>query len=406
MIRKSNIALVVILISLLLVFETFTLTPLGRMAKTLSMGGGLAGFALYAVYYRRYPKALRQFVNFFLFLFVSSVLSANLIYGQGIRAGIAANGSIISSGLCILSFYLIRKYKFNIQHLLNYSVYIGWALLLIYLAILMSDIKFGATNESGDEFGIESLRKGFVNLVMIIFLVRYFKSNKFYHLLFALIFFSVNEWGDFQRYILLVFLMSIGLLVFFNRKRLAGIKIILASIIIVPMTILFLMNTSLGRTIDQKMTSALEVVSSDDRDLSEASVAARIWETQIALESIQKYPIFGVGKVRSDVLEKKTGNRYFFISDIGLLGILYAFGIVGIILFLKQLVYMFRYLLSQKLFQNSYNTEMAVFLFFVIVHSFLTGRSILMPAEFIMIVVFLEAGKIAYNEDQLQTDQG
>jgi len=388
------------------VFETFTLTPLGRIAKSLAMGGGLVGFAVYATYYRRFPKPIRQFVNFFLFIFVSSVLSSYLIYQQPLRAGIAANGSIISSGLCLLTFFFIRKFKFDNKKILKYSIYIGWVLMLVYLLILTSGIKFGALNESGDEFGIESLRKGFVNLVSIIFLVRYFKTNKFYHLLIALFFFSVNEWGDFQRYILLVFLMAVGMMVFFNRKRIAGIKLILASIIIVPLGVLFIMNTSVGIQINQKISSALEVVSKDNGDLSEASVAARIWETEVALESIQKYPLFGVGKVRSEVLEKKTGNKYFFISDIGLLGILYAFGVVGILLFIKQFIYMIRSLLKQNLFENQYNTELVVFLFFVILHSFLTGRSILMPAEFIMIIVLLEAGKLSFSEEQIhQADQ-
>ena len=69
-----------------------------------------------------------------------------------------------------------------------------------------------------------------------------------------------------------------------------------------------------------------------DTDLS---YTVRVESSQIAWELFSKYPLFGMGQdsVASTTFQELFG-RHFFPSDIGLLGVMFKFGLVGLLVYL------------------------------------------------------------------------
>lgn len=375
-------------------FESFALTPLGRMFKGLSLATGALGFVVYIRYYASFPKAIRQFTNFYLVLLITSTLSVHFIFKQSMVSGLAANASFVTTGSVHLAYFLMQRYRISKTDLIQQITRLCWLTLGIYAVLYFGNITFTALNASGDEFGIGSLKKGLVTFGSVVFLVKYFRTGRLRYFLFSVLFFSTNEWGDFQRYILFAYILVLLVLVLYNRQKLAGLRMIVISFVIIPILLLAISYTRFGQSAGKKINDALELVEGKNTRLSEASVAARVWEIEYAWKSIQKYPVLGVGRVRGAENKKITGGTYFYVSDIGLIGIMYTFGLLGIALFLKQVHYTYKNLWRKDIFANPYTTEALVFILFILLHTIMTGRSILMPAEFLLLVIMVEAGKV------------
>jgi hypothetical protein len=73
-------------------------------------------------------------------------------------------------------------------------------------------------------------------------------------------------------------------------------------------------------------------------EINDASTAVRVFEKDFAIERFKMHPVFGNGYFRASEKNKIIGrNVYFYPLDIGLYGILYSLGAIGIIVFIIQL---------------------------------------------------------------------
>jgi len=397
LIKKKYIALIIIVSALALTLDAFALTSVAKYAKYVSIAISAVGFGIFGLYFRKFPKPIRQFGLLFIALLVLSILSANLIHRQSYLSGFIASSSIFIVGTSFLLYYLLVRFSISMELVRKSILSVAWVFLAFFAILFLLHIQFPSSTSSDTVFGFQSLRKGIVNLGAIIYLVQFFKKSHFKYLAFALILFSVNHWADFQRYILFVFAMCIGVLLFNYRKRTVGLKIIAGAIFVVPILVTVLSVTPIGQEFAKKMSATFEIFEEDSDDFSDSSMAIRVTQSLFAFESIKKYPLTGVGRIRSSEKDKVAKTSYFHVSDIGLIGILYSYGIFGLFIFFKQSHYVWKGFSKNGLIKEGPSAEFKLFLLFLIIHSILTGRSLNSPAEFMCMLVFVEVGRKELN---------
>jgi len=125
------------------------------------------------------------------------------------------------------------------------------------------------------------------------------------------------------------------------------------------------------------MGDAISVVVSSEKS-GDASANARIDETKIAWPFIEKNMMFGSGAL-SNQWENgffgKLGN--FAPSDIGLIGVVFLYGIVGVLIFLYQFVFAWKFINIIPKKNSSILVESSIsFLVFYFIHSLTTGKFI------------------------------
>ena len=393
MIKRKYIALLIIITALVLTLDAFALTTVAKYAKYASMAISAVGFGVFGIYFRKFPKPLRQFGLLFIALLAISIISAKSIHHQSYFSGFIASSSIFIVGTSFLIYYLLIRYSISMELVRKSLLSTAWVFLAFFALLFLLQVQFPSSTSSDTVFGFQSLRKGIVNLGAIIYLVQFFKKNHFKYLAFALILFSVNRWADFQRYLLFVFAMCLGVLLFNYRKRTVGLKIIAITIFVVPILVTVLSVTPIGQEFAKKMSATFEIFEENSDDFSDSSMAIRVTQSLFALESIKKYPLTGVGRIRSSEKDKVSKTSYFHVSDIGLIGILYSYGIFGLLIFFKQSHYVWKSLAKGALIREVLSAEFKLFLLFLIIHTILTGRSLNSPAEFMCILVFVEVGR-------------
>lgn len=387
------------MIILFLGFDVFAFTHLAKYAKLLAIGTGGLGFVLFAYFFKQYPKSLRSFGLLFLGVLFLSILTAQQLHHQSILSGIIANSAIPVIGLSFITYYLLIKYSIPLEKLKQSILKASWILLFVFFLLFISGYSFRPSSDDELSLGYASLMKGLLNLGAVIYLTYFFKKDHFKYLLLSLILFSANHWADLQRFVLFTFLVAFTILLFNFRNRNVGLKIIALGLIVLPLLTTVLASTKFGQTFSSKFLSAFELLDPTKSEIEESSVAARISQIHYAWENIQEHPLTGIGKIRSSEKTEAIGLDYFHVSDIGVIGIWFSFGLLGILIYFKQIQTLLRNTLKRRLFFHHSYAEFIVFLTFLVVQSFLTGRSVHAPAEFMLTLAFIEFGKYTSTEN-------
>ena len=61
MLKKSDIAVLMAIVIITFAFDTFALTPLDVVGKSVSLILATAGFIVFAFYYKSFPQSLKQY---------------------------------------------------------------------------------------------------------------------------------------------------------------------------------------------------------------------------------------------------------------------------------------------------------------------------------------------------------
>jgi O-Antigen ligase len=400
MISKKKIAVFVILIIIMLSFDAFALTPLSRYTKLAGFGVSTLGFGLFIFYFRSFPVQLRRFGILFILLMAGSILSANIIYKQSIMSGFIANSPMYLCGSVFLMYFTFVRYKIDLEFAKPYFLTLSWSIFFVFTALFLLGTSFESSS-TDNVFGFGTLKKGVINLGAIIYLVYFFKRNKYLYLFLSVFLFSINHWADFQRYIFFVYIMIAASMLYTYRSKTVSTKAIAVILFIVPMAVTVLSTTNFGAKFAEKLGAVSALIEEDSSDEMDSSIDARISQTAIALESIKKYPLTGIGRIRASNKNMVTGSEYFHVSDIGILGIIYSYGILGIVILILQFGYLYNTYKRGRFVENPINNEFKLFAFFLLLHTILTGRSINSPAEFMIMVGLIEIGNYQYKQLKL-----
>jgi hypothetical protein len=334
-------------------------------------------------------KRFQLFEIFLLLILLApfySGLLAQFRFNQPIGYGILAQRSYILSVCGLLLYYLLKIKFIFYEDLKKIFLLTSWFCLISYLLLVVlipkdyMDNSIVSFNESkGGEvyrFDVAILVLGF-----FFYFISGIKQNNSKHLIYAAIFIAYIIFFHKGRGLLL---SIIGSLMLFFTLRVSLVKkvkytfyaIIILIVSFVSVRVIF---PDLLDGYVKSYSNLLDVVSG--KSTGEASADSRIF--QVAL--VQDYwkgdlskIIFGSGTLSNQWnggFKKQLG--YFYYVDIGWYGIVFVFGIVGLIIFKLQYVLFVKYFKAIKKLQpveDNFLTALKYYLLFVFFKSFMNGE--------------------------------
>lgn len=273
-------------------------------------------------------------------------ISAWREFGQPIFYGLLSlRYTILFAGVLLL-IYALRYKIINLRDVEKSLLILAWGTLLLYfmMKIFLDPARFASYGE-GFVAGLDGQNPSFkLPGFFIIFgsyyyaflgfrkkIGRYYLIAGFFFLfllgesggrsmtvaMFITFLFFIFRWGQFTR------------LFKFIPKMLVAIVLILSTAYIVQP------DTFLSRV--EKFEDAFTVVLTGS-EVEDASARSRVFQTLIAMPYIAKHPIIGNGNISYQWQGGYKGvlGAYFYPADIGLIGVLFMFGVVGFLLFVWQ----------------------------------------------------------------------
>jgi hypothetical protein len=375
-----------------MLFNVFKLIPLSRIATYLLVVLSTIGHFIFILKPKMFSKSIKFWYYIGIVTMLISMTTGYLYYSQSFFAGFVANSNFYNVGSVILCVYLFLKNDISLSRLFSLLIKVSWVNL--GLIAFMAITNFAFINESeltGNIVVVHAgkISKNLTNLIAIYWLSLYLFKSNYKYLLFSLLFFAANHFYDLQRVIFLVTLLVIGIGILKMRKFKAARKVVIPALFSIVFVSIFLFNSIQGATIFKKFIEASKVFTEDSNSIDDSSAAIRVYEVGIALNKFKQHPLFGNGYFRASDAEKVIGKDvHFYISDIGIFGILFSLGIFGVVLFLKQIKLVWKLLMSKQ--NNQYQFIMVLALIFLLSQSLVTGSSINHYDYFFLLIAMLQ----------------
>lgn len=380
-----------VIILIVLGYETFMLTSLFNYFWGISMVTSTLGFLIFVFYFKTFPKLLRQFGILSIALFLLSIYSSHNYFGQSLYSGVIASSSLYITGSAFLIYYLIIKYKIEFNSVTKSITKTSWLVFFALILVYLIGTNIGLVTESSER----ALRKGFINFGAIIYLAFFFKRKHFAYLFFSLLLFSTNHWYDFQRIIVFAYIACFLILTLYFRRKNVSTLVLMVSMILAPIIFTIGANTEVGKMVEKKISYIFQIFEDDKdkRNNDDSSITVRYYESEYAIESIKKHPITGVGIIRSSEKDKYIKLDHFYVSDIGLIGVYYSFGIIGAFLYFFQWRYFFKRFINKVNELSDIELGLLIYILYMLLRTISTGSTLNAPAEFLIIVALFEASR-------------
>jgi len=390
-IKKNSFFSLVLAVSIVLTFGTFKGLPLGLLAQN---GWVVVSFLylifVYLLWIVKVKFILTAFELYVLSIIISvpfmSAFAASREFGQPIVYGLLAQRTLMLNlgALAIIWAYKLGFITLGIIQ--NTLVWLAWFTLLLYSSIwIFLDPAFFSELGSGFVGGGKSadysfkFRSEFVIFGFLFYAFLAFRTRESRYWLMSLPFllfiivciagrslilsvivallFFILRWSSFAR-----------LLTFLPKISLVTVLLVAALYISIPE-----MMASLG----VKFSDAFAVVLTGEEG-SDVSSNARISETLVAAPYILKNWLIGNGDISNQWGGGYEGvlGVYFYPSDIGIIGVLFMYGTLGLALFLVQFIFAVQYSarISSYGFHIPLGDACKGFLLFLVIHSFVTGK--------------------------------
>jgi len=316
---------------------------------------------------------------------IYSATMSYLEFGQPLYYGIFAQRNILLISSSLMLIYWFKTGVISVERLEKVLCILSWFCLVLYISLigLLDPAKY--LGARGFVIGgvVEPVHFHFKSdlIVYAIFyyMLRGLKNNSvlsFVALLPFLYFMIIFDGGRSSLLALFFVIFAIILL------KVSFFKLIIWSplTIVVIGSLIFSFYYFNSDYIDHfliKMGDAISVVISSEKS-GDASANARIDETKMAWPYIEKNMMFGNGAL-SNQWENgffgKLGN--FAPSDIGLIGVVFLYGIFGVLIFLYQFVFARKFISLIPKNNRTILVEASIsFLVFYFIHSLTTGKFI------------------------------
>lgn len=385
MLSKSKIAIFFIFLVFIFHLEVFALTPFSIVETVLNTVFLIMGFTYLLIYPKYFDKGFKKWLYAFLGLMLVSIVTSHQYLGQNILSGIIGNIAILKLGSVIFAYYLMRRYRIATVKLVAIVKNMGWVLFVFYLWMFIGNIHFTFTSVftgSTVQMGVGKLDNSFINFSSILYLGSFFYRGKTKYLVFSLILFSSNMLEDFQRFASIAYIITLASGIFFSKNKRTILKFVPYTLLIILMSLFLFSYSDYGVKIQDKFESAFTIFEFDAGASNDSSVNVRVLEAEYALKEFSKHPVLGNGKLREENISKTVGDLHFYLSDIGLVGVLYVFGLLGILVYLFQV----GQFTKMRIFSDP-SMGLKLYMIFILFFTLLTGATIYKPGAFFIILM-------------------
>jgi hypothetical protein len=161
----------------------------------------------------------------------------------------------------------------------------------------------------------------------------------------------------------------------------------MAPVFLVLMIISFNKSETSNKITDKFTQMKMAFNSEETGKIDDASIFVRLREIDFAVSGFMENPISGKGLIRSSKQKDIIGDIYFFPGDIGIYGILFTFGIVGILVFL----YYIRWIVKIKYTQlNLIFSGFYIYSIYSLMFTLKDGFIMLSPTQFIFCIMLIK----------------
>lgn len=390
-IQNVKIRYFVIMICLVMSFQTFQYFPGMAMVKEIWL---LVMLLFLAVPYFAWKvandfrtSAYELYILILMALIpILSGMAALNEFQQPLLYGTLAQRNMLLGTLALMTIYAVRKNIIRIADIEKSLLVLSWGTLVLYVLMnaFLNPVDFlgdkggfvggGGVSEASFKFRTEFIVFGFMYYALIgyrsrkirpwllttpfiLFLIFVGGGRSLLVSIFASLLFFIWRWGTLSR--LIVFMPKLLFFLMFS------------------IVIMYATNAEyIGNLLD-KFDSAITVVLTGD-ETNDASANARIIETAIALPYIEKHWVMGNGDISNQWGGGYEGvlGGYFYPSDIGIFGVMYMYGLLGMLLFLAQFQFAFRYskMIARYNIQTPLIDATKGYLLYFAIHSLVTGR--------------------------------
>ena len=321
-------------------------------------------------------------------ILVMPVYSAWMAYqefGQPLLYGVLTQRTTMLSGATILVIYWVERKRISLSDVESVLVWLGWITLIGYVALngLLNPASFsdyvGFVGGGAIEPYHFILKSVFIKFAIFYYVVRGVRQQRLADIIKILPFVIYLIFIDGGRSLMLSVLAA-SLIAVFQAASFVRLVVwapaatILFAIIVSSM---FYFQSDYMERLEGRFDAAATVVLSGEKS-SDVSANARIEEVKLAGPYIEKNWLFGSGD-----LSVRWNNGYlakvgrFSPSDIGVIGNLFVFGVVGVIIYLFQFLYARRFVRKTPKDHRTTLVEASkVYLIYVLIHSMATGAFI------------------------------
>lgn len=339
-----------------------------------------------------------------------SAISAWREFGQPIIYGVLGQRSCILGAGALAIIYGLRHQLIKLSDIEKALLLLSWGTLLIYLFfyVVFDAAQFSDYNHTfvgGVEVGKAKFK---FDMTFIIFGFYYFaflgirlKVRRYWLLSLPFFIYLVFDGGR------SLFVALLGSFIFFAYRWSSSRRLIvlLSKIFAVGLlftVFLYISNADFVTNKVGKFGDAFTVVTTGQYT-EDASANARISETLIATPYVLKHWFLGNGDISNQWhggYEAVLGG-YFHPSDIGIIGVIYVYGLLGVLLFSAQFIFAFRFSrrIPKKFDSLPLLDATKGFLLYLAIHSLVTGKfAYYSEVSFLLIALM---GRIAHETRNL-----
>ncbi|MBK9731741.1 MAG: hypothetical protein IPO83_10730 [Chitinophagaceae bacterium] len=325
------------------------------------------------------------------YIMIQAGFVTNFYFGQPIFLGMSAEKSWLAILSGIFMFYLLKSKSIDLTMVRDSLLFGAWFNLPIYMAMILglNPNQFAGTLfvycnsiKGGCQFEFDIFGFAFAT---IYYFIRYVRTSHIKYALYFMGFFAYIFFINQKRGTSIALLGTVGLYFLLNATWEKIIYYTSSFILFISAALggLWLLRPDILERVTLMYTNVILALQGEET--GEASADARIRETAIAFKYFNKHSFswfFGNGKINNDWLGGPTAELgHFYASDIGILGVVYQFGVLGLMLGLTQywLVYRTHQRLRKEFRKDYFYQAILFFIIFFIVRGIPTGGSFFDP---------------------------
>lgn len=352
---------------------------------------------------------VKNISNFYLLILFSFpfifTYRSNLIFDQSFLKGLIANFNHWGFLIVVYIFYFFKRNRNGVFLLESSIIRLGWISVIIIfpMKIFYPDLEYIVNSFDGSSENVfsvkNSLSSPFIVWSGFIYFVKYKYSKNLSFLLYCILLISypVIFFNARSYMIALLIFFTIHKLEGFNSRTLLNFFSIFLVVFLLFITSLFISSfqTFFLNKFYLFSEGVLGIFGQTTEDLS---VTFRSIQLVDAFKFIEEYYILGVGTLDS-FITKKYISDYFHPSDIGLIGVIFNYGILGMLILLYQIKIFSFHFKANKHIKNSLITGTSYFLIIQYIVSIFTGAF-----AFNISITFLLLGVIIFGAQSLKQE--
>lgn len=409
---KATVKYAILILILFIGFRAGFRTPLDELSKLAEeiLNFILIGFILFRISQWAVNKDKISHYEMLMLLMmifpVWSAIASFINFGQPLIYGIGTTRNFYLFLLGPFFYYLLHRKIITLPFLKNTMLAASWFTLAVFLTIYLTI----NPEKYPDRFfiGYNELKGGYIfkfNIALLIFAllyysIRFLSSNRFLYLILSVPFYYMMLYIRQDRSIIIMSLFVLAVFYFrrvFFKSALRYSALIILMIFIGFFVIEITDYKPSEKSVDKFYNLWLTVTG---RETDESATNIRRIEVIKAWPDIEKRFLFGNGELSPrwrDGFSRIYG--YFYPSDIGIIGILYLFGITGTLFLFIQFLFARKFVYKMNV-DDPFIIACAYYLLFCFFDTFTSGQSAFFPANSTVVMAILY---YAYRNNKIQS---